>query len=84
MLFFEVLVSQIMRDPDRLYYPYRYSDMKKKPFFASIKAVPGMESETRGLMFERVLDVVSNTVLRDEYNSNDERTVGDIESLFKL
>lgn len=84
LIFFEVLVSQIIRDPDKKYYPYRYGPMTKPPFFSGIKQVPGLESPKRGIMFERILDVVTNSVLQGDSSNTDKRVSSDLEDLFDI
>lgn len=84
LLFFEVLVSQIIRDPDKKYYPYRYGSMTKPPFFAGIKTVAGLESSKRGIMFEKILDVVTNSVLQGDSSNTDQRVTSDLETLFDI
>lgn len=83
LLHFEILVSQLMRDPDKIYYPYRYGSMTKEPKMIGIKSVPGIESPRRGLMFERILDVVTNSVLQSD-SGKDERIQSDLEQLFEI
>ena len=84
LIFFEVLVSQIIRDPDKLYYPYRYSSMSKPPKFVGIKQVAGLESSKRGIMFERILDVITNSILQGDIANKDPRVTSDLEDLFDL
>lgn len=84
LIFFEVLVSQIIRDPDKLYYPYRYSNMTKPPKFLGIKQVPGQESVKRGIMFERILDVITNSILQGDNANKDPRVTSALENLFDL
>lgn len=83
LIHFEILVSQLMRDPDKIYYPYRYGPMTKPPKFIGIKQVPGIESSKRGVMFERILDVVQNEVLNGAADS-DKRVKSDLETLFDI
>ena len=83
LLHFEMLVSQLMRDPKKIYYPYRYGSMTEKPTFVSIKSVPGIESSKRGIMFERILDTVTNSILNGT-EDDDKRVKSDLESLFDI
>lgn len=83
LIHFEMLVSQLMRDPDKVYYPYRYGSMTKPPKFIGIKQVPGVESSVRGLLFERILDTVSNEVLNGTQDK-DKRVKSDLETLFDI
>ena len=83
LLHFEILVSQLMRDPKKPYYPYRYGSMTEKPKFIPIKSVPSFESPKRGIMFERILDTVTNSIINGD-NTSDQRVHSDLESLFDI
>ena len=83
LIHFEILVSQLMRDPEKIYYPYRYGKMDKKPHFVSIKSVSNLESPRRGIMFERLLDTVTDSVLYGNEDS-DKRIKSDLEELFDI
>ena len=80
---FEILVSQLMRDPTKPYFPYRYGPMNANPLFLGIKQVPGVESSKRGVMFERILDTVTNEVLNGVPDKNS-RVKSDLEELFDI
>ena len=59
LIYLEIIVSQLMRDPNKVYYPYRLGDMNEAPKFVGIKSVASLESPTRGIMFERLLDTIN-------------------------
>ena len=83
LLHFEILVSQLARDSDKIYYPYRYGSMTKPPVFKGIKAVPALENSKRGILFEKVLDSVTASVLNGNDDS-DKRIKSDLEDLFDI
>ena len=83
LIHFEILASQLMRDPDKPYYPYRYGPMTEEPKMVGIKQVPGIESPKRGIMFERILDVVTNQILAPD-SGKEERVKSDLELLFDI
>ena len=82
LIYLEIIVSQLMRDPNKVYYPYRLGNMNEAPKFVGIKSVPSLESPTRGIMFERLLDTITNSVLIGD--TKDERLKSDLEELFAI
>lgn len=82
LIFLEILVSQLMRDPEKEYYPYRLGSMKEAPKFLGIKTVAAVENPIRGAIFERILDVITNSVIQS--NVKDERLSSDLEELFHI
>lgn len=82
LIYLEIIVSQLMRDPKKIYYPYRLGSMTEAPKFVGIKSVASLESPTRGIMFERLLDTITNSVLIGD--TKDERLKSDLEELFAI
>ena len=62
-IYLEMVISQLIRDPDNIQFPYRLSSMKKPATHIGIKTVAGVENPIRGILFEHVTDVITNTVL---------------------
>ena len=56
--------------------------MNEAPKFVGIKSVASLESPTRGIMFERLLDTITNSVLIGD--TKDERLKSDLEELFAI
>ena len=62
-IYLEMVISQLIRDPDHIQFPYRLGSMKKPATHIGIKTVAGIENPIRGILFEHVTDVIINTVL---------------------
>lgn len=83
LIYFEMIVSQLARDPDRPARPYRLSNYSKEPMFVGIKRVPALESVTRGILFQKISDVLMNDII----NGDDGGPVmpkSDMEKIFEL
>ena len=77
-----MLVSQLMRDPIKIHYPYRLGSMTQPPKFYGIKTVPALENSTRGIMFERPLETVVNFVLNGA--NDDIKLKSDLDDLMMI
>lgn len=82
-LYFEMITSQLIRDPANPIYPYRLGKMNTEPLYAGIKRVSALESPLRGMMFERVTDVLINTVINGDIEDKN-RPKSDLEDLFRI
>lgn len=82
LIYFEMLVSQLMRDPIKIHYPYRLGSMTQPPKFYGIKTVPALENSTRGIMFERPLETVVNFVLNGA--NDDIKLKSDLDDLMMI
>lgn len=83
LIYLEMIVSQIIRDSQHPSKPYRLGSMNDDPKFVGIKRVAALENPTRGIMFERISDVLINNVI-DGDESNTKRMGSDLEDLFRL
>jgi hypothetical protein len=66
---YEILVSQLFRDPDRVALPYRVSSRKKPPLRIGLKKVAVYENWRRGMAFENVGVALTTAVLNDDDSS---------------
>lgn len=63
---YEVLVSQLFRDPDRKAIPYRCSSRKKPPLRIGMKQVAVYENWRRGMAFENINRALTTAILNDD------------------
>ena len=63
---YEVLVSQLFRDPDRKAIPYRCSSRRKPPLRVGMKQVAVYENWRRGMGFENISKALTTAVLNDD------------------
>ena len=82
-IYLEMITSQLTRDPSNPVYPYRLGKMNANPIFAGIKRVSALENPVRGMMFERISDVLINTVINGDKEDKN-RPKSDLEDLFRL
>lgn len=66
---YEILVSQLFRDPDKIVLPYRVSSRKKPPLRIGLKKVAVYENWRRGMAFENVSSALTEAVLNDDDGS---------------
>ena len=83
LVHFEILVSQLMRDPKNEKVPYRFGNMSEKPKLVGIKNVAMVESSKRGILFEDMMKVISRAVKQGGSVPN-EYTTSDLERIFDL
>ena len=66
---YEILVSQLFRDPDQKAIPYRIGSRNKPPLRIGLKKVAVYENWRRGMAFENVGAALTTAVLDDDDNA---------------
>lgn len=78
---FEIICSQLSRDPKNPQFPYRLSGMKDRPLRVPMKQVALLENWKRGAAFENVSNAFHNAIL----NNTDQQLIpSDLDNLLDL
>lgn len=65
---YEIVVSQLFRDPDHKALPYRIGSRKKPPLRVGLKQVAVYENWRRGIAFENISKGLTAAILNDDDN----------------